>query len=70
MKENEYQCAYCKGVFEKGWSDEDALAEAAEVFEKPVSEWNDEPAVICDDCYNRMHPSQHPGAVERAKQTI
>ena len=32
LKPNEYQCEACKGVFEKGWSDEEALNEAKELF--------------------------------------
>ena len=32
MKDNEYQCAVCGGIFEKGWSEEEARAEEAEVF--------------------------------------
>ncbi len=30
MKSNEYQCEGCGGVFEKGWSDEEAKAEMKE----------------------------------------
>jgi hypothetical protein len=44
-----YQCAHCGGVFEKGWSDEEATAEAADNFgEAPKG---DDAAVVCDDCY-------------------
>lgn len=45
--DNEFQCDSCGGIFTKGWSDEESLAEA---------ETNGHPAtgddgVICDDCY-------------------
>ena len=48
LKKNEYQCDHCKGVFVKGWSDEEA--------EKESEQWGDElekqgRAIICDDCY-------------------
>lgn len=56
LKDNEYVCGHCGEINEKGWSDEEALAEAAEIFGKPVSEWTDIPVVICDDCFQKMHP--------------
>jgi hypothetical protein len=44
---DEYRCEGCGGVFKKGWSDEEALAELKEVWgDIPVSECG----VICDDC--------------------
>lgn len=54
MTNNEYKCAVCKGVFQKGWSDEEATKEATEVFGKHPDEWNDEVMTVCDDCYNTM----------------
>jgi len=48
---NEYKCAACGGVFEKGWSDEEAAAELnARYGGIPVEACD----VICDDCYNKM----------------
>ena len=70
MQKNEYQCAMCKGIFEKGWSNEEAKAEAREFFGKPPKEWNDTPLVICDDCFQKVHPKDNPEAVERAKKVI
>jgi len=29
MKDSEYQCAECGGVFEKGWTDEEVQAEGS-----------------------------------------
>ncbi|MCK5616282.1 hypothetical protein KAR91_81220 [Candidatus Pacearchaeota archaeon] len=52
LKGNEYQCAICKEVFEKGCSDEDAMAEAKENFGDDVSE--EELEEICDYCYKQM----------------
>jgi hypothetical protein len=50
MKPNEYKCAACGGVFEKGWSDEEALAELDATFGVPVEDC----ALVCDDCYREM----------------
>jgi DNA-directed RNA polymerase subunit RPC12/RpoP len=48
---NTYTCAACSGVFDKGWSDEEALAEKEE-------NWGDmsmdDMEVVCDDCYRKM----------------
>ena len=52
-----YQCAMCEGVFETGWTDAEAMAEATEVF--PVeAEAHEAFAVVCDDCYQRIRPPQ------------
>ena len=48
---DKYQCAECDGVFDKGWSDEEAAAERDEVF--PDLEPEDS-AVVCEDCYRKM----------------
>ena len=52
LKENEYQCAMCKEVYEKGWSDEEATDEAKENFGDDVPD--NEFEVICDHCYKQM----------------
>lgn len=45
-----FQCAQCRGVFDFGWTDEEAKAEMAK------NGWGAMPpedmALICDDCYN------------------
>ena len=71
MNKNQYKCAHCKGVFTKGWSDEEAKQEATEVFGKSPDDWNDEPMVVCDDCYNMMmnDPRSKKG-IELTKQII
>ena len=48
---NEFQCALCKGIFEKGWSDEEAAKECQE----KIPEFAGEPVdVVCEDCYQKM----------------
>ena len=50
VQKNEYECANCHNIYEKGWSDEEALKETKEIWgEIPESEQ----AVICDDCFNK-----------------
>ncbi len=70
IKYNEFKCDRCGGVFEKGWSDEEALLEAENNFVKPVKEWKDDIVVVCDDCYEKINPSKYPKLVEQAKKFI
>lgn len=56
LKENEYECGMCHKVYEKGWTDEESHSEAEAIFGKPVSEWRDIAVVICDDCFQMIHP--------------
>lgn len=51
MKPNAYECGICHGVFEKGWSDEEAAAEAAGNF--PGLNIEQEGGLVCHDCYNK-----------------
>jgi len=51
MKENEYKCAECHKVFEKDWSDEEAIRESREKF-GPVAPTELE--VVCGDCYKKL----------------
>jgi len=48
----QYQCAECGGIFEYGWTDEEAKAEQA------ANGWENIPdecmAVVCDDCYKKL----------------
>jgi len=70
MKKNEFECAKCGGVFEKARSDEEAKKEAEGFFGKNPNDWNDEVVVVCDDCFNEIHPLKNPEAVKRARQII
>lgn len=64
MKENEYKCAMCKGVFNKGWTDEEAKEESKGYF----GEWADQDLeVVCDDCFNKIHPTKYPDLAEETK---
>lgn len=66
MSDNEYKCAMCGGVFGKTWTDEEALVETEEYFGKG---WKQEYLdVVCDDCFNKIHPAEHPVEVEISKR--
>ena len=49
-----FTCASCGGTFDKGWSDEEAAAEAEELF--PGINVSDpaEAGVVCDGCYRHI----------------
>ncbi len=49
MGPNEYRCACCGEVYEKGRSDEEAMEECEEIF----GDTNDV-AIVCDDCWRVM----------------
>ncbi len=49
--DNTFECVVCGGVFEKGWTEEEALSELSETFPGIPQ---DECSVVCDDCYKRM----------------
>ena len=48
---DEYRCALCQEVFTKGWSDEEAKAEAEENFPGLAE---GDACLVCDDCYKRL----------------
>ena len=51
-EENEYICAECGGVFEKGWSDNEAHQEYESIFGAKVDAIPT--AMVCDDCYKKL----------------
>jgi DNA-directed RNA polymerase subunit RPC12/RpoP len=54
LKENEYKCAMCGNIYEKGWTDAEALVESENVFGKIST---DELEVVCDDCWEKNRPN-------------
>lgn len=44
-------CESCNGRFAKGWTDEEAMLEAARAFSR---EELIDASVVCDDCWIRM----------------
>ena len=55
----------CRGVFEKGWSDEEANAEAEYYFGVKNASKNKDCVAVCDDCFQKMHPKDHPELVKK-----
>lgn len=51
LEMNQYRCARCDGVFEKGWTDEEASAELGELFPGSMPSDCDQ---VCDGCFKEM----------------
>ena len=47
-----FTCASCGDAFDKGWSDEEAAAEAEELF--PGIDLSTEAGIVCDGCYQHI----------------
>jgi len=48
MRNNEFKCECCGGIFEKAWSDE----ECEDEWMKNFPAHHDKPrSLVCDDCY-------------------
>ena len=56
-KRPDYTCSMCHGTFEMGWDDEDAHAEAKELFGRDGHA--SEMAIVCDDCFNKLNGAFH-----------
>jgi len=65
--EDTYVCEICGGEFEKGWPDEEAQAETKKLFGN-ISKVD--LSVICDDCFNKIHPAKFPIAAKIAKARL
>lgn len=54
MNGDTFRCAECGDEYQKAWSDEEAAAEKVALFpDVPDSAC----VVICDDCFNKIMPS-------------
>ena len=53
---NTFICAICHETFEKGVTDEEANAEALDIWGVPNASQTPGMALICDDCFNRRSP--------------
>ena len=52
MKDNEYKCDDCGGVFEKACCNEAMLEEAKELW--GIKEQSDDTAMVCNGCFKRL----------------
>lgn len=54
----QYTCANCRGTFDKGWSDLEAMAEHEAMRPQYAAgapgEDIDDCAIVCDDCFKAM----------------
>lgn len=68
LKEGQYQCAMCKGIFDlqndEEWSDKKAKEELKGDFGDVPLECCD---IICEDCYQKVRPDKHRAEFERYK---
>jgi hypothetical protein len=62
-----YECAMCRKVFETVTSHEEALAEM-EFYFGPVPE--EERDIICDECYKKINPAEHPEIVALVRKSL
>ena len=51
MKPNEFQCSICNEIYEKEWTEEEALQELDENF---PGYSKDDCGIVCDDCYKKI----------------
>ncbi len=51
LKTNEFKCASCNKIYEKGWTDEENKKEFREHFCREVDETDE---LVCDDCYKKI----------------
>jgi hypothetical protein len=65
MKQNEYKCAICGNVYEKAYSDEEAMEECVELFGEMSG---DDLLVVCDDCFEGIDPRDHKEELEKSKR--
>ncbi len=51
MAKETFTCLNCLETFEKGWSDEEALAEKDDLYSDTLLT---DCAIVCDDCFNEI----------------
>jgi len=59
-----FTCESCGRTFPKGWSDEEAAAEAEELFPGINPDDPAEAGTVCDDCFHRIMARARAGAPE------
>ena len=68
----EFTCENCRKTFPKGWTDDEADKEAKEIWgvEAANSKVGAGMVVVCDDCFQEIHPSKYPQLWDRAINEI
>lgn len=54
LKPGEFRCECCGGMFEKEWTEEQALDEYRKIFGKLPKALYERKASLCDDCYRKV----------------
>jgi len=65
LKDNEFKCSLCGGIFEKDWTDEESWEEAEEIWGKERVKHKGDFDVICDGCFKRMMSFWPPSRVRK-----
>lgn len=52
LKENEFQCAMCREVFDKGWTEEEAEEEMRDLWGDDITK--EDCGIVCDDCFRKL----------------
>lgn len=66
----EFTCVWCRKVFEGGWSNAEAEAEAERYFGVKNALSDPRMVVVCDECYQLMHPDAYPDLVREARNKL
>lgn len=65
---NKFICGMCGGEFWDNTPEEEKQKEMLELFGPVLATSGDEQVPVCDDCFNRYHPSKYPDVLEISKQ--
>jgi len=65
MKEKEYRCAMCGGIFEESTSEEEAWEEHDRNF---PGEPHETAEIVCDDCYQEMTALESPPGMIKGEE--
>lgn len=65
LEPHEYICAMCDELFHKGSSDEEATRGSVKNFGVEMT-FQDKQLLVCDDCFKKIDPAQHPDKVQAA----
>jgi len=67
MMSKEFICAMCNGEFVGTSTEKDALKEMESYFGEVPEKYR---VIICDECFNKIHPKDHPVEVAEAKKKL
>lgn len=70
MNNNLIECARCGKFFQPQHTNEEATEEFVDNFGEVIATSEDEIVVICDDCYEEIHPKKFPEKVKAVRQEI